>query len=609
MKSAYEAEQKTGKAPKSVTTFDGGAEALIELHSSLRGFEAEHAAQEVLSSPDPIGTFQREIADLSDVELRRQLASYDHAFFAKTYLSRHFTKNFSTTHHPDMFAALRAIETHHSKKPLIVEGGRELSKSTCCGLLQGVRFVVVPYLEYFPDGTIVDRGKSYFVFVGAILDNIKESMGNVCQEFEDNEAITQDFGCFYRDPERMRERAAGRKPQWSKEVVETTNGKRFRAFAKHGSVRSVKWREHRIQWIYAEDLDKTKDLKSQTLPTADVRWFLKDLLPAMDSDNYAVVVTGNDIDDNSFIHKLIEHGTTNEWTVKQYKLYWDDEKTGERIYLWPEYYGEAYVTEKIQLIGSSGVAQEYAGIRPVDENSITMDDVTFRKPTDITPEQFRRMLIFGGMDPAHKEKDKSDYTVIQNIAYDPITALTYVLPAFRGRINERKKIEKLLEFYSMWGWLRFGIEDVAYQYAIKESLEEEMRTMGITMGHDVFVGLPQTINKKIRTARLISPIKSGLIIFLEGNEEHQTTLNELIHLDTTQYDDAIDALEMAIRTKDEYMRDLFKNRGGVSASIIGIQGNGNATIKRTGRKAPVLAKIDRPSDNPRDSSYEDEGVH
>lgn len=538
MKRAYDKEIKTGKAPKSIRTLEGGPVALIEHMSDLRGPEAESAAQCVLSSSDPIGSFQNAIKDLDDKEVRYLLASYDHAYFGKTYLPKHFTKNFSLTHHPDAFSILRDLETRKTKKPFIMEGGRELGKSSCCGLLQPVRFVVVPYFEYLPDGTILDLGKSYFIFVGANLENIKESMGNACQEFEDNELIIQDFGCFYRDPERTKDRLAGRKAAWSKEVVETTNGKRFRAFAKHGSIRSVKWREHRPQYVYAEDLDKTKEMKSTFLPSEDVKWFLKDLLPAMDSDNYAVVITGNDINDNSFIHKISEHGRDNDWTVRNYKLYWDDEKTGERHYLWPEYYGPEYVAEKIGLIGSPGVAQEYAGIRPVDANSITMEDVHFRKPTDITPERFKGMLKFGGMDPAHKDLETSDYTVIQNIAYDVASATTYVLPAFRGQIKESAKIDKIIELYATWGWVRFGIEDAAWQYAIKESLEEKLKKMGVTMAHDVFVGLTQTTNKKIRVSRLFTPIKSGQIVFLEGNEEHLVTVNELIHLDTTQHDDA-----------------------------------------------------------------------
>lgn len=603
-KKAYASEIKTGKAPTRVITQEGGAAGLVELVSPLRGAEAQAAAAEALQSADPIGSMQSLTKSLSDRELRYMLASYDHKYFALNYLKKHFSKPIFGKHHGEIFAQQRKMELQERGAHfMIVEGGRELGKSSIAGLLEPVRLVVVPVMQFKPDGIAEDIGMQYLLFIGATLPNIKETMSNAYKEFEDNDEIKNDFGVFYRDEETRKAMERGQsKDEWSKTTIITNNGRKFRAFAKHGSMRSVKWRYIRPQFVYAEDLDgKDKDSKSMTAPVDDFSWFINTLLPALDSDKYGVSITGNDVADNTCIHMLIEHGIAHNWWVRKYPLYWENEQTGEREYIWPEYYGEEYLKQKADNLGDRAVAIEYGGKRLEDATSIKESEVHYYKPTDISGDIGLRLLYFGGMDPAFKDKKTSDFTALQNIAYDPVTRVTYVLPPYQGRPTQAEKIKLLVEQYVQWNWTQCGIEDQGFQYAISESVKDALIAEHITCADDLFVPITTGgVRKETRIARLFHPIKEGRILFLKDNKLHQETIRQMVYLESTQHDDLCDSLEIAARTKDEYMKKRLKNKGYVRVNV-----NREKSHEAVIRKRRVSSAYFDRSDNPRDPGYDD----
>lgn len=598
-KKAYAAEIRTGKAPSRVVTQGGGVGGAVEAVTPLRGAEAHAAAREILQSSDPVGSFQSLAKDLTDKELRYVLASWSHDYFARNYLKRHFSKPIFGKHHPIIFASMRDIELQ-KKHHLIIEGSREAGKSTLGGLVEPVRLVVVPVLEFLPGGIANDIGMQYLLFIGATIPNIKETMSNAYKEFEDNEEIKADFGTFYRDEDSRKADRGQSKDEWSKTVIVTNNGRKFRAFAKHGSLRSVKWRHIRPQFVYAEDLDgKDKDSKSMTAPVDDYRWFVHTLLPAMDSDKYGVIITGNDVADNSCIHMLLEHGQEHHWDTQRYPLYTDDPETDERTYLWPEYYGPEYITRKEGEFGSKVVSTEYGGKRVADENSIMEKDVQYFKMTDLTDSIFRRLWMFAGMDPAHKDVKDSDFTAIQNIGYDPFTHVTYVFPPAHGRMSQSKKIELIVELYKKWDWLRCGIEDHGLQFAIAEPLKEALEDAHVTLVDDLFVPVPTGgVNKKIRIARTFPSIKTGKIMFLEGDKLHKATIYQLTHLESVKNDDLADALEIAMRTKDIYVKTLQKQQGSIRICTKTSEKHREAIDQKR-----IRSKVYPPSDDPRDPGY------
>jgi hypothetical protein len=492
---------------------------------------------------------------------------YSYEYFAKRYLAHWYEKPMSKLYHGKYFEILRAVECHKIDVPAVVAGPRGWGKTTSGGVLLPLHCILYPNYELNDTGAFSILRKHYFLFFSITLRNAQRNMGNVCAELEDNEDIIKTFGGLYRDPDRVG-LSGTRKPR-SKTVVETQNGVRMEAYGRDSKPRGTLWKAHRIELLISDDMEDNERARSSVRPVEDLKWVLTEVMPAVDFAKYGNMLgLGTVINPHSFTSRMIKHGESANWLTKIFRVYEEDKETKERTYLWPECYGPAFIDKESKNIGAAAVAQEYQQDPTAGTMELTKKQCGTYEFVDIA-ERLHQMRVFIGVDPAGSTTKRSDYTAIVPIAYDHKSRITYVLPAFRGKIDTIQQPKQVVDAFLQWQEYvqMIGIESGAYQGALKESIDELAVTAGLRIPTKKLPP-PYGVQKHDRIAwRTYSPIANGQILFL-NSPEHEIMINELIYLLTSDFDDMADALEMAIRLKDQAIGADLKTRGSMRANVV-----------------------------------------
>jgi predicted phage terminase large subunit-like protein len=124
-----------------------------------------------------------------------------------------------------------------------------------------------------------------------------------------------------------------------------------------------------------------------------------------------------------------------------------------------------------------------------------------------------KLEIAVGFDPAISIKDTACYSALVVAGQEPGGRYTYVLDAERGHWSLWEQIDRLCRAVRRYGARRVSIEDVAYQRALGEVLERELRERGLR----VAVDLVKPDLDKLRRAMAWSPlVEDGTVRFAPG---------------------------------------------------------------------------------------------
>ena len=490
---------------------------------------------------------------------RYKLANYSYAFFAKEYLPHYVPISFHPRYHTPFFRMLRHVEHHITARPTVISGPRDSGKSTYGSLVLPLHAIHFPVLHLLPSGQTVDWSKRYICFLSATQPLAAKPLGDITAELEENERLHADFGDLYRE-------ASGRAPAtrpWGATRARTLNGILLEAYGRWGKFRGMRYRQYRPDLLLPDDTEDDKSVQSARRRTEDMEWFTKALVNVLSANNGNTLVTGSLLHSHSFLAQLIEYGKQHGWNVRVFPIYTTDAQ-GKRTYLWPEKWDDAWVQEKLQEIPLSALEQEFLQNPSAGQQEIGEEEFTFYKLEDIMPLLEKgQMVVCTGVDPAAKAKEHSDYTAIVSVALDRTTGVRYVLPANISRLqNLNAKVTAIIVQALRWDAHTVGIEDVQFQYALKEAVDGQARRDGVTINT---IGVPQSGDKLLRISRLYGPIGAGTIRFLR-EKSHSVIIDQLIHLYTTDYDDGADALEIANWVHDKRIAAL-KRHSGVRASI------------------------------------------
>lgn len=559
-KRAYQREVRYGRSTPRIQTAASVAD-FLPAGAGIEGSEAIAAAKEVQLSGDPVSAFANLLPSLDDATVNYLYAMLDYEYFAKKYLPDFFTRSFSPMYHDEYFKILRKVETHATTKPSAVAGPREWGKSAIGCWMMPLHIIIFPVWVYYPNGRDVDLSKKYIGFISVAEQAAQRHLETVCVQLEDNERIRNDFGEFYRDPDRKKVR----QDKWSARIAHTLNGKRMEIFGRKGKIRGAAWRGYRLDLALGDDLEDDENAESQRRQDRDYKWITQTVANCVPKENGNVLLLGNLVNLNGIMDRIIKHGMEKDWNVKVFRLYEEDPDTGEKIYLWEDEFGPEYEKGKRE-ISEEGFDAEFLQNPEADAVELKSSHFVHYEMEDIR-DRIKSMATFSAIDPAASTKQRADYTAIVNIAYDIDDDIIYVLPSLRDRVPIGQQPSAVVSAYCAWRPLIFGVETANYQASLEQGIREHARRQGVHITMKTISHQGGNIRKAPRiTYRLNERIKSGRIRFLKGDKVHEILKKELIYIHSTRNDDVADALEMAVDCRDTYYAK--RRTGRVRARIV-----------------------------------------
>jgi hypothetical protein len=575
-KKAYKREIKTGKAQPFITDAQSPTDA-VSLITGLEGGEAYSASREIDSSDEPSSYLSNLVKDMDDATLNYVYAQSSYKYFGKKYLPHLIDKGFTEKYHDILFETLRAVETHSIFTPAAVAGPREWGKSLLSANLMPLHSVVFPVFQYFPGGRQLDISKKYIIWLSLNRDKAQDHLATVCGELEDNEEIRNDFGEFYRDPDR---KLAHKKDKpWSKVMAITLNGKRLEAQGRKGKIRGALWKGKRPDCIIGDDLDDDEVSNTKTKRDRDYNWLMRTVINSMNDKTGNLLILGNYVNPNGMFSRVLHKGLDLGWRCHIFKQYELDPDTNEKIFTWPEEYGTEFEDRKKAIIGEEAYRIEFQQDPESYDRDITQDSFHYYDRDEVFP-KMHKYITFSAIDPAPTVNRTSDLTAIVSVTFDPVTKVCYVLPSDIDKISLIEQPDRILDAVRRWDPYVFGVESVAFQAALHVSLTERAQELGVPINTEPITQYGQGRKRPRIAHRLFFGIENGLIRFLKGDPSHDIIISQLVNLRYTDKDDGADALEMAVRLKDDWVLDNRKRKGSVRANIL--RGTGGKS-KSTGR--------------------------
>jgi len=154
-----------------------------------------------------------------------------------------------------------------------------------------------------------------------------------------------------------------------------------------------------------------------------------------------------------------------------------------------------------------------------------------------------RVLIYIGCDPSLGDHaDSGDFSAIVVIAYDPERGIFYVLEVDVDRRRPSETIERIIDYAKKYEVIKVGVEVNQFQVLMADDLRRRADEENIRMP---MARVTNTSNKRMRIESLQPLFESERI---QISRKHYALIEELQYFPKGKHDDALDALEIAIRT-------------------------------------------------------------
>jgi hypothetical protein len=209
------------------------------------------------------------------------------------------------------------------------------------------------------------RAESYIIIIGSTEEMAIEHLGDMANEFRENEPLKRDF--------KIKEFLTDAKTDI---IVECTDGYQFRILARGAEqkIRGRKWRGRRPGLIIFDDLEDDEQVENKDRRAKFRRWFFRAVKQSL-RDGGKIRGHGTILHEDSLLMRLSRDST---WNAKVYKAHKSFTDFSER--LWPEKFSESRLRAIreafIQAGDPTGYAQEYLNDpRDNEEAFIRREDI------------------------------------------------------------------------------------------------------------------------------------------------------------------------------------------------------------------------------------------
>ena len=494
--------------------------------------------------------------------IRRRLGAIDMEFFGRAYFPHYFSRPSPEFHRElDNIWQQGVLKGEYPVTPARV---KKISR------MPGVKRAVAAPRGHAKSTTLTFKGtmhsivyqyKHYPIIISDSSDQAEGFLENIRVEFEENEAIREDFGNL-----------VGK--VWRSNVLVTSTNIKIEAIGSGKKIRGRKHRNWRPDLLVLDDIENDENVRTPEQRRKLESWFFKAVSKAGD-DYTDIIYIGTLLHYDSLLAKTLNNPGYKAIKYKAVISFADEED------LWKEW--EEIFTDlsnenneadalaffernrKRMLKGTEVLWEEKLSYYDLMVMKVTEGEASFNSeeqnepinPEDCTfnSEWFeyyneaeidfksRDYLFFGFVDPSLGKTKKSDFSAIITLAKHRVSGYMYVMDADIERRHPDKIITDILEKERMLrrdygrGYKKFGAETVQFQWFLKEELAKASARAGLYLPIEE---VPQTTDKTMRIQTMQPDVKNHYIKF---NKRHKRLLEQMEHFPMGAHDDGVDALE------------------------------------------------------------------
>ncbi len=387
--------------------------------------------------------------------------------------------------------------------------------------------------------------KRFVVLISKTQAQAERLLNTIKEQLNDNTRIHSTFGDYG-------EKTA---KKWTDKFVVLKDDTALLALGAGMQARGLKHGSQRPTLIIGDDLEDENNTKTAEAMEANLGWWLKAIIPAIDQQRGRIFLVGTPLHHRCLVLTVKE---LSEWKTYHYSAEADPVN---QISLWPEhlpwdqlmimkaglesigrasfYYQEyccAVIADETRLFKPEYI-NFYAGSFDPSTASITYslcDDRGVPVGDTIT----ESVKVFTGIDPATSTGDRADYTVILNLGVTPSGKLI-ILDYIRRRMSPHETIETVIANYRKYRSVRTSIETTGAQEIFRDFLSKSnVFIPGISVKHT-----PKDRKEK-RHLELLEPYFRSKKFYLLPS--HRDLLDELKLWPKAKHDDILDALYYAV---------------------------------------------------------------
>ena len=369
---------------------------------------------------------------------------------------------------------------------------RGFAKSTIVNLLDNLRRICHGLDPY------IILGADTYEQASAQLEDLKE-------ELESNEKIRADFGNLKPDRGVWREgeliQRKNGKVTWREGRVVTTNNVRCDAVSRGGKMRGRKHGRQRPTVYSGDDLDNDENVQTREQREKAWKWLVSAVIPAMDPKRGKVRIIGTNIHFDCVIARAqrrtdgsgrrlftsIKFAAMSRAQEGDKGAVEDPEQPGR---FWTSHWAARFTVQKLlalrEVLGPIPFGAEYMNDpRDPDTALFNLERLRFYGAFELEGKTLERILY---IDPSLGKKDvqrrkKSDFSGIADGYADRAARVTYLLNAYRKRLNPAALEEEIISAYvavlrenpdaELW------IEENSFGALLGERFQDRLRKLGV----------------------------------------------------------------------------------------------------------------------------------
>lgn len=273
-----------------------------------------------------------------------------------------------------------------------------------------------------------------------------------------------------------------------------------------------------------------------------VKLFYKDCQPLLEKPHGRMLIVGTRWDYADLYGWIMESPEiAQDFDIMVKRAYEGD--FGKGTILFPKKFTWSVFEETRRQMGSAEFSSQYLN-DPVDSETASFRRGWLKYYEDADVKGVF-LNIFMTIDPAISEEKSSDYTAMVVVGVDEFNNW-YILEVVREHYNPSQLINKVFDLYRKYTPLEIGLEQVAFQKALRFYMNEEMRK------NNVFLPIKELkvdnqIGKDVRIRGLIPRYENGTIFHRKGAFWVDNLEDELLRFPKTPHDDIIDALSYQLQ--------------------------------------------------------------
>lgn len=414
--------------------------------------------------------------------------------------------------------------------------------------------------------------RRFIVLIGDNQPNAALQLAAVKEELESNAKLREDFGDLIGDK------------KWDVNDCRTSTGISLVARGAGQSMRGLRYRQYRPDLIICDDLENEEDVDNPETREKLMKWFKGTVMSL--GKTAQIFVVGTILHFDSFLSNLLDPEKFKRFIKRRYEAV-DDEWTPESV-LWPFKWDLKSLKEKEEDVGSIFFNQEFRN-RPISaETQVFQEEWIIRHAYRRAELENKPVFKVTYYDPAISLKKRADFFASVTLAIDE-KGFLFVDRATQHKMPYTQQKQFILDRFDEEQPVIVGIENQAYQDALKQEIEEQSRETGRYMN---VIGVPNLSDKFLRISSISSLVQNGTIRFcLDGTQKK--VIDQLLFLGKMK-DDLADALQGAVQ-----LARKFNFRAAFAVSDAQIGGRDGATgrdiLFGRGRSADEYIQPDRRS--------------